>query len=387
MVPHHSSARVHSRSALVATLLLFTLGLAGVMAYQAWDATRSHQEIAEDALWDHTQSAAWLLASAIRTQFFLYHMKPGLDLVAQVGGTSPEGPFKDLEGIKKIAKEHSWPYTGVDSWSSTGTGLDFVFRFDVTSGEFQFRGDKKPSDEVVQWLRTRLKSAVKLQQEGRQKTPQALVFHGAGAEERALGFAIYQPGDRAETAFGFQTDLSPLKKILEEIGKQIPLIPPALTKGQPNEELLSYVVRAPSGMVLFQSYPQYPPKFEVTDSSVGEHFGDLTATVILNPEAAEVLVIGGLPKSRLPTILGLLALASAMVLVAIFQLRREQELALLRTDFVSSVSHQLRTPLAQIRMFGETLLLGRVRNEEEAQRSLEIIVKEAQGLTHHVDIV
>ena len=76
-----------------------------------------------------------------------------------------------------------------------------------------------------------------------------------------------------------------------------------------------------------------------------------------------------------------------MLLVAIFQLRREQELALLRTDFVSSVSHQLRTPLAQIRMFGETLLLGRVRSEEEEQRSLEIIVKEAQRLTHQVDNV
>jgi signal transduction histidine kinase len=76
-----------------------------------------------------------------------------------------------------------------------------------------------------------------------------------------------------------------------------------------------------------------------------------------------------------------------MLLVAIFQLRREQELALLRTDFVSSVSHQLRTPLAQIRMFGETLLLGRVRSQEEETRSLEIIVKEAQRLTHQVDNV
>jgi signal transduction histidine kinase len=36
-------------------------------------------------------------------------------------------------------------------------------------------------------------------------------------------------------------------------------------------------------------------------------------------------------------------------------------------------------------MFGETLLLGRVRNEEEEERSLEIIVKEAQSLTHQVD--
>ena len=103
---------------------------------------------------------------------------------------------------------------------------------------------------------------------------------------------------KAETAFGFQTDLTPLKKILAEIGKQIPLIPPALTGEQPNEKLLSYVVRAPSGRVLFQSNPQYSQEPEVTEP-VGEHFGDLKASVVLNPEAAEVLVIGGLPKSRL----------------------------------------------------------------------------------------
>jgi signal transduction histidine kinase len=111
------------------------------------------------------------------------------------------------------------------------------------------------------------------------------------------------------------------------------------------------------------------------------------ALVSLRPEAAESLVIGGLPGSRLPTILGLLALASGLVITALFQIRREQELSILRTDFVSSVSHQLRTPLAQIRMFGETLLLGRVRNEEEQKRSLEIIVKESQRLTHQVDNV
>jgi len=145
-------------------------------------------------------------------------------------------------------------------------------------------------------------------------------------------------------------------------------------------------VTPPSGREVFISSPQYPPEIEAKDT-VGVSYGGLTGAVRINPAAAELLVIGGLPKSRLPTILGLLALTSAMVLVAIFQLRREQELALLRTDFVSSVSHQLRTPLAQIRMFGETLLLGRVRNDEERQRSLEIIVKEAQRLTHQVDNV
>jgi signal transduction histidine kinase len=38
-------------------------------------------------------------------------------------------------------------------------------------------------------------------------------------------------------------------------------------------------------------------------------------------------------------------------------------------------------------MFGETLLLGRVRSKEETRKSLEIIVKEAQRLTHQVDNV
>jgi signal transduction histidine kinase len=69
------------------------------------------------------------------------------------------------------------------------------------------------------------------------------------------------------------------------------------------------------------------------------------------------------------------------------QLRREYELARLRSEFVSGVSHELRTPLAQIRMFSETLLLGRVRSEAEARRSLEIIQQESRRLGHLVDNV
>jgi len=45
----------------------------------------------------------------------------------------------------------------------------------------------------------------------------------------------------------------------------------------------------------------------------------------------------------------------------------------------------LRTPLAQVRMFAETLRLGRVRSEGERVRSLEIIDQEARRLTHLVE--
>ena len=104
-------------------------------------------------------------------------------------------------------------------------------------------------------------------------------------------------------------------------------------------------------------------------------------------EAVGQLVSGGVPRSRMPYVVALLVLTSGLLLTAVWQMRREAELAELRDDFVSSVSHQMRTPLTQIRMFGETLLLGRVRNEDERSRAAEIIVDEANRLTHQVDNV
>src|SRR5947199_5775292 len=108
----------------------------------------------------------------------------------------------------------------------------------------------------------------------------------------------------------------------------------------------------------------------------------LQVQVAWGPEVGPKLVVGGRPRSNLPMLLSLLAITAALVVAALLQLRREYELSRLRADFVSGVSHELRTPLAQIRMFSETLLLGRVRSDEERERSLEIIDQEARRLPH-----
>src|SRR5207244_712328 len=129
---------------------------------------------------------------------------------------------------------------------------------------------------------------------------------------------------------------------------------------------------------------QYAATFSARDT-VEVMMGGMQVAVALRPELASKLVIGGLPRSRLPLLLGALGLTAGLIVTALVQLRREYELARLRTDFVSGVSHELRTPLAQIRMFSETLLLGRVRSEEEGRRSLEIIDQEARRLTHLVE--
>jgi len=349
------------------------------MAYQAWDATRSHERIAKTALHDHAMSAAWQLTSAIRRNLDDMYMWRGLEATFKAGGGNPDVPFPPLPVFEKILGDFGWSFGKAP--------LDFLFRLDLKTGKLELQAGDPTQPETTQWLKSFIKEQASPAAPGMKRAQSGIRVHGADGEERMVVFMVYpDPGPAAQVAYGFQTDLSPLKAIAGKVAEGIPLLPPALTGGEETSKLLSFVVSTPSGREVFQSTPQYPSDIEATDT-VGVLYGGFTGSVRINPDAVQLLVIGGLPKSRLPTILGLLALTTALIIVAIFQLRREQELALLRTDFVSSVSHQLRTPLAQIRMFGETLLLGRVRNKEEERRSLEIIVKEAQRLTHQVDNV
>ncbi|MEI6493376.1 MAG: HAMP domain-containing sensor histidine kinase [Verrucomicrobiota bacterium] len=87
----------------------------------------------------------------------------------------------------------------------------------------------------------------------------------------------------------------------------------------------------------------------------------------------------------------LIALALAAILVGAYLVavdtRRQLDLARKKTDFVSNVSHELKTPLTSIRMFAELLADNRVSDPGKRSRYLRIIAGESERLTRLVNNV
>jgi len=164
------------------------------------------------------------------------------------------------------------------------------------------------------------------------------------------------------------------------------LLPATFTKGARNRDVVAIRVMDPSGEVVYESLPGVrSPAF--TEITLPASYGSLKLHVMVRPEQASNLIIGGVPRSKLPFLLGLLALAAMMSVVAVVQIRRETEIAGMRADFVSSISHELRTPLAQIKLYLETLRTGRASTAEQRDWSLSHIDRETTRLGNLVENV
>ncbi|MBX3247903.1 MAG: HAMP domain-containing histidine kinase [Myxococcales bacterium] len=107
------------------------------------------------------------------------------------------------------------------------------------------------------------------------------------------------------------------------------------------------------------------------------------------PKQAPMLERQG--RSRRATDLGLIAVAFAVILVGVgfllYAAQKERRLNDLKGDFIANVSHELKTPLSVVRMFGEMLMSERVRSEEKRKQYLEIIVRESERLSTLIENV
>ncbi len=75
-------------------------------------------------------------------------------------------------------------------------------------------------------------------------------------------------------------------------------------------------------------------------------------------------------------------IGAVIVLNDVTHLRRLENI---RRDFVANVSHELKTPITSIKGFVETLLDGALHNQEDAERFLRIVAKQADRLNSIIE--
>lgn len=351
-------------------LLGTSIVLIAVLAWQAYGAAASHRALAERVLRDYADLAATEVGR--RATSFIGNYGFGAALrglsraLTESGGALPS----------REALAAAMPPQSRRAVELAGT----LFRFDVEGERFEISGG-----ELQPQIRRVL---IDLARQPLDRPVEYRVLHLASAG----GLRSFVLTANGRMRAGFEVSLPALTQWLTEFVALEPLLPPSLASRDAAQTSVRLLVRAPNGHVLFRSPgPPWTPSTTTIRKSLEDaaenSLQGFVAEVTIDPAAAGGLVIGGLPSSRLGLLLLLLFLSLGLTITAIVQIGREQALARLREDFVTRTSHELRTPVAQIRMFTETLLLDRVRTEDERRRSLEAIDRGARRLAHLVENV
>ncbi|PYP57920.1 MAG: hypothetical protein DMD44_08575 [Gemmatimonadetes bacterium] len=362
------------RGLFIAALLLLTLALAGAIALQAYRNFLGHKATAERVLHDYARLAAARFANRTEMNFYYDAFSPALDALTRAKAGHPDTPLPIPSQLPATTQPHATDFRKF---------ARYTFRYELRSRRLETAG-ATPSAPVRKWLRDTLPVHSRTIYDPKEHV--GAIMRTVDGMSRAIVYTVVNDkAGAARAVVGLEEDPRALEPLYAAEKDQYPMLPRALIGGVAEDSFGSAIVTEADGVELYRSPVQYAPTFAARDSFEHPMMGAIRVQVALRPDLAPKLVIGGMPRSNLPMLLSLLAVTAGLVVAALLQLHRESELSRLRADFVSGVSHELRTPLAQIRMFSETLLLGRVRTDEERVRSLEIVDQEARRLTHLVE--
>jgi signal transduction histidine kinase len=368
------SRRAALGQALIPLSLFALVALVGGLVYHARSLESSHRATAENALRDYAALAAWQYNQQAETYLtntahMTLHVVHPLIRVTDRPLMPPDTivHFGDINacGIGKAAR--------------------FSFRIDFPSLRALWAGTA-PDSMAQNAIVARFATIIGEQRRSGRETMRMLIDTIGGAP-RVIAYGIaFGPDSLPRAVYGVEAGLASIVPELAEISTAKPLLPPSLLRGRPTDSLMMVSVRRADGGVL-TSVGSASGERLAAELAMGITAGSLVTRVVIRPEAASTLLIGGVPASRINMLLLLLLGSVGLAGVALMQIRRGRELARLRTRFVANVSHELRTPLAQISMFSETLLLGRERSAAEGQQFLSIIFREARRLSHLVESV
>ena len=360
-------------SSLVDALPLIKLGVAVVLiaaiAWQAFSAAGSHQVLADRVLHDYADLAASEFVRRSEAYFGNYGFAV-LSRALDRTGKDAAAPLPSRADLIAVIPENSRGSVEL---------IRAVIRFDEHGTRFETSGDPLP--EAIQ--ESLIKGALA---PAGDKVEYSVVHSVKDGRTRTFVVARANGPARGDRRLAFEVDYNALGAWMNKYVLKDPLLPPALASRDSSASALHVDVQPPGPAAPFDSPPGHKSLGatvvrEVVGDDPARPLAGFFVRVTIDPSAAEQLIIGGRPESRMPLLMLLLALAIALMIAAALQIRRERKLAQLRQDFVTQASHELRTPVARARMFTETLLLDRVRSDEERQHALRAIDRSTRQLS------
>jgi signal transduction histidine kinase len=375
-------------------LLLLAVIVTALLAWRAHQAASAHRSTAEQTLREYAAFAAFELKNGALGQMINQH-RLALGPVMRWASISPT-PLEP-DSVARLAQLQA-------SACRCLSGARFYYRVTVNDSTVSATSTPLAAHEALRWFRdTIITNAIEASPPVDRAPPRTQT----GATNSAPGIpatvllltpvatridgqrVIFVPSltldafGKPSTVYGFATDPGPF--VRDAIARAMQgrrLLPPALTRGIPIDSILAVRVLDLDAKPVYQNSPTFDTRYDAIDS-LQSH--GLLFNVAINPAMADRLIIGGMPRSNLTSLIGLFALSAGLLILVLYQLARQQELVRLRSEFVSGVSHELRTPLAQIRVLAELLRLGKIPSEENRERSLRIIDQEARRLTFLVE--
>ncbi len=104
------------------------------------------------------------------------------------------------------------------------------------------------------------------------------------------------------------------------------------------------------------------------------------------PTGASVVGVAARGAHRVFAVIAIAAVAALIALLQTVRMVRESErLATMKSDLVSAVTHELKTPLATIRLVGDTLARGRYSSRQSVEDYALLLSKEAARLSQTID--
>ncbi len=135
----------------------------------------------------------------------------------------------------------------------------------------------------------------------------------------------------------------------------------------------------------------YGPPLRSGEFTVGVRFPTTLYgwRVQVSPSGSDELTARVQNRATLELIMVVLSSAVIVIGAAVILLaaERERRASAMKSEFVANVSHELKTPLALVRMFAEMLQTGRVSSEDKRQQYLDIIVSESERLSALIENV